>query len=221
MGGRTVGENQAARVGGVGASSRAPDFRRTLAKARDSWHYPISSKDKSLKAMKSPKLSKIAKSPLTYIALAVAIAAFVVWLFASERMNGLAASGPREVVIEVPVTYRNPDGTWPSPVPTAIPLSGQSDDYDPIMEPDAIGIATMGKFLYLFGGGGIQLPANVYVKDFFLLPEPCSGSNCPEHPVAVLARGDDWVAIDRHGDPIPGWSNSPAYKPDRFKFLED
>ena len=64
-----------------------------------------------IKAMESPKLSKIAKSPLTYIAIGVAIAAFAAWLFASERMNGIAASGPREVVVEVPVTYRNPDGT--------------------------------------------------------------------------------------------------------------
>ena len=201
------------------------------------------------------KLSKIAKSPLTYIALAAAIAAFAIGLFVSARMNGIAASGPREVVevvVEVPVTYRNPDGawpspiptsasgprevlvdhtdkiiyrnpdgTWPSPIPTSTPSAGLSDDYDPIMEPDAIGIATMGKLLYLFGGGSIQLPDDVYVKDFLLLPEPCSGSNCPEHPVAVLGRGNDWVAVDRHGNPIPGWSNSPAYKPDRFKFLNE
>ena len=173
--------------------------------------------------MKSPKLSKIAKSPLTYIAIAVAITAFAAGLLASTRMNDLTASGPREVLVDKTDTiiYQNPDGTWPSPVPTSAPLSGQSDDYEPIMEPDAIGTATMGKLLHLFGGGSIQLPADVYVKDFFLLPEPCSGSNCPEHPVAVLARGDVWVAIDRHGDPVPGWSNSPTYKPDRFKFLEE
>ena len=175
--------------------------------------------------IRTMKLSKIAKSPLTYIAIAAAIiTAFGAGLFALTRMNGIAASGPievREVVVDKTdsIIYRNPDGTWPSPIPTSAPPSGQSDDYDPIMEPDAIGIATMGKLLYLFGGGSVQLPADVYVKDFLLLPEPCSGSNCPEHPVAVLGRGNDWVAIDRHGNPIPGWSNSPAYNPDRFKFL--
>ena len=108
------------------------------------------------------KLSKIAKSPLTYIAIAAAIAAFAAGLFVSARMNGIAASGPsevREIVVDKTdsIIYRNPDGTWPSPVPTSAPPAVQSDDYDPILEPDAIGIATMGKLLYLFGGGSVQL----------------------------------------------------------------
>ena len=174
--------------------------------------------------MKSPILSKIAKSPLTYIALAVAITAFAAWLFASERMNDLAASGPMEVVIEVPVTYRNTDGTWPSPVPTAVPPAGQSDDYDPIMEPYAAGIATMGKLLYLAGGGSIQLPSNVYVERHVDGGGRCdSWPNCPEFPIVVLGRGDDRAAIDRYGKPFRMWSVSSESAPslDSFEFLNE
>ena len=173
--------------------------------------------------MKSPKLSKIAKSPLTYIAIGVAITALAAWLFASERMNGLAASGPREVVIDVPVTYRNPDGTWPSPVPISDPLSGQSDDYDPILEPDATGIETMGKLLYLVDGGRIQLPPDVYVAKFWNGGTCLDWTNCPEFPYVVLARGDDRVEIDRYGKPFNSWSVSSESVPslDSFEFLNE
>ena len=175
--------------------------------------------------IRTVKLSKIAKSPLTYIAIAAAIAAFAIGLFVSAQTPAIVAD-PNEgmrverTVVPSKIGRPGPDGAliW-TEVPT--PPTGLGDDYNPIMEPDAIGIATMGKLLYLFGGGSVQLPADVYVKDFLLLPEPCSGSGCPEHPVAVLGRGDDWVAIGRHGKPIPGWSNSPAYNPDRFKFLSE
>ena len=170
------------------------------------------------------KLSKIAKSPLTYIAIAVAITAFAAGLFASSRMNNLTASGPseiREVVVEVPVTYRNPDGTWPSPVPTFAPLSGLSDDYDPILEPDATGIETMGKLLYLVDGGRIQLPPDVYVADFWSGGTCLDWTNCPEFPYVVLARGDDRVEIDRWGKPFTTWSVSSESDPsiESFEFL--
>ncbi len=173
--------------------------------------------------MKSPILSKIAKSPLTYIAIAVAIAAFAAWLFASERMNGLAASGPREVVVEVPVTYRNADGTWPSPVPTSAPPAGQGDDYDPILEPDATGIETMGKLLYLVDGGRIQLPPDVYVTKFWNGGTCLDWMNCPEFPYVVLARGGDRVEIDRYGKPFNAWSVSSESAPslDSFEFLNE
>ena len=109
-------------------------------------------------------LSQIAKSPLTYIA--VAITAFATGLFVSARTpDDTAASGPGEVKEDVvlrTVTYQNPDGAWPSPIPTTAPPAGQ-DDYDPIyndpiLHPDAIGLDTMGKLLYLYDGSSIQLP---------------------------------------------------------------
>ena len=172
--------------------------------------------------IRTVKLSKIAKSPLTYIAIAAAIAAFAIGLFVSARMNGIAASGPRVVEVDNTdsIIYRNPDGTWPSPIPTSAPPSRLSDDYDAILDPTATGIATMGKLLYLYDGESIQLPSDVYVEKHIDLIS-CSGTDCPESPVAILARGDDKVAIDRYGKIIPGWSNSPAYKPDRFKFLNE
>ena len=171
------------------------------------------------------KLSKIAKSPLTYIAIAVAIAAFAAGLFASARMNDLTASGPREVLVDKTdsIIYLNPDGTWPSPVPTSAPLSGQSDDYDPIMEPEASGVATMGKLLYLFDGGSIQLPPDVYVEKFIDLGTCMNAPDCPVYPVVILARGDDRVAIDRYGVPFRTWSISAesASSPDAFGFLNE
>ena len=176
------------------------------------------------------KLSKIAKSPLTYIAIAAAIiTAFAAGLFASARMNGIAASGPREVrevVVDKTdsIIYRNPDGTWPSPVPTSVPLSGQNDDYDAIMEPYATGVATMGKLLYLAGGGSVQLPSDVYVERHVDGGGSCdTWPNCPEFPIVVLARGDDRAAIDRYGKPFRIWSVSSESAPsiDSFKFLNE
>ena len=166
------------------------------------------------------KLSRIAKSPLTYIAVAIAITAFAAGLFVSARAPDLAGSGVREVVVLRTVTYQNPDGTWPSPVPTATPPTGQ-DGYDPILHPDATGLATMGKLLYLYDGGSIQLPPDVYVRTHMLIGTCLDRTNCPEFPAAVLARGDYWVLIDRYGKPILGWSNSPEYKPDAFGFLNE
>ena len=205
------------------------------------------------------KLSKIAKSPLTYIAIAAAIAAFGAGLFVSTRMNDIAASGPREVrevVVEVPVTYRNPDGTWPSPiptsasgprvvvvevdhtdsiiyrnpdgtwpspVPTSTPRARLSDDYDPILEPDATGIETMGKLLYLVDGGRIQLPPDVYVAKFWNGGTCLDWTDCPEFPYVVLARGDDRVEIDRWGKPFHTWSVSSESAPsiESFEFLNE
>ena len=172
------------------------------------------------------KLSKIAKSPLTYVAIAAAIiTAFAAGLFVSARMNDIAASGPsrevREVVVEVPVTYRNPDGTWPSPVPTSAPPARLSDDYDPILEPDATGIETMGKLLYLVDGGRIQLPPDVYVAKFWNGGTCLDWTDCPEFPYVVLARGDDRVEIDRWGKPFHTWSVSSESAPsiESFEFL--
>ena len=173
------------------------------------------------------KLSRIVKSPLTYIAVVAAITVFAVGLFVSDRMSdlassesSLAASGPREVVVLRTVTYRNPDGTWPSPVPTTTLTTGQ-DDYDPTLHPDATGLATMGKLLYLYDGGSIQLPPDVYVRTHMLIGTCLDRTNCPEFPTAVLARGDYWVLIDRYGKPILGWSSSPEYRPDAFGFLNE
>ena len=167
------------------------------------------------------KLSQIVKSPLTYIAVAVAIIAFAAGLFISARTPAdITASGPKEVVIEAPVVYRNPDGTWPSPVPTTAPPAGQ-DDYDPILEPNATGIATMGKLLYLYDGGSIQLPPDVYVEDHIDIGSCANSLNCPEFPVLILARGNDRVAIDRHGEPRPNWSDSPEFNLGAFEFLSE
>ena len=176
---------------------------------------------------KAVKLSRIAKSPLTYIAVAIAITAFAAGLFVAARMSDIAASesgqtasAPREVVVLRTVTYRNPDGSWPSPVPTAAPPTGQ-DYYDPILHPDATGIATMGKLLYLYDGGSIQLPPDVYVRTHILIGTCLDWTNCPEFPAAVLARGDYWALIDRYGKPVLGWSSSPDYRPDAFGFLNE
>ena len=170
------------------------------------------------------KLSQIAKSPLTYIAVAVAITAFATGLFMSARTpTDITASGPgevKDVVVLRTVTYQNPDGTWPSPVPTTAPPAGQ-DDYDPILHPDAIGLDTMGKLLYLYDGSSIQLPPDVYVKNHMLAGTCFDQTNCPEFPVAVLARGDYWVLIDRYGKPVLGWTSSPEYRPDAFEFLNE
>ena len=175
--------------------------------------------------MKSPKLSKIAKSHLTYIAIVVAITAFAAGLVASARMDDLTASGPREVLVDKTDTiiYQNPDGTWPSPVPTSASVSGQSDSYDPIMEPDASGFATMGKLLYLFDGGSIQLPPDVYVEKFIDLGTCVNAPDCPVYPVVILARGDDRVAIDRYGAPFRTWSLSSESNSnhDAFEFLSE
>ena len=175
------------------------------------------------------KLSQIAKSPLTYIAVAAAITAFATGLFVSARTtDDTAASGPGEVkdfVVLRTVTYQNPDGAWPSPVPTAAPPAGQ-DDYDPIyddpiLHPDAIGLDTMGKLLYLYDGGSIQLPPDVYVKNHMLGGICFDQTNCPEFPVAVLARGDYRVMIDRYGKPVLDLTSSPEYRPDAFEFLNE
>ena len=171
------------------------------------------------------KLSQIAKSPLTYIAVAVAITAFAAGLFVSAQTPAdIAASGPgevKDVVVLRTVTYQNPDGTWPSPVPTIVPPSAQSD-YDLIRPGVLTGIDTMGKVVRLYSGVSIQLPPDVYVDDHIL-----NGScfdhqpNCPEFPVAVLARGNYWVLIDRYGKPVLGWTSRPEYKPDAFEFLNE
>ena len=175
------------------------------------------------------KLSQIAKSPLTYIAVAVAITAFATGLFISARTPAdITATGPgdvREVVVLRTVTYQNPDGTWPSPVPTTAPPAGQNDYHpiydDPILHPDAIGLDTMGKLLYLYDGSSIQLPPDVYVKNHMLVGTCFDQTNCPEFPVAVLAQGDYWVLIDRYGKPVLGWTSSPEYRPDAFEFLNE
>ena len=178
------------------------------------------------------KLSRIVKSPLTYIAIVVAIAitAFVAGLFVSARMSNLTASGVKEVVVLRTVTYQNPDGTWPSPVPTPAPLSGQSgeeDDVlyyydDDVLHPDAHGVATMGKLLYLYDGGSIQLPTDVYVEEIWHGGAVCDDwPDCPEYPHYTLARGDDRVATDRYGKPFHTWSISSESKPapSAFEFL--
>ena len=172
------------------------------------------------------KLSQIAKSPLTYIAVAIAITAFATGLFVSARTpDDTSASGPGEVkdfVVLRTVTYQNPDGTWPSPVPTAAPPAGQ-DDYVPIPSPGVLtGLDTMGKVVRLYSGVSIQLPPDVYVEDH-ILNGSCFAHqpNCPEFPVAVLARGDYWVLIDRYGKPVLGWSSRPEYRPDAFEFLNE
>ena len=174
------------------------------------------------------KLSRIAKSPLTYIAVAIAITAFAAGLFISAQTPAdITASGPKEVVIEVPVTYRNPDGTWPSPVPTPAPPSGQSDEEDKVLyydddvlHPDAHGVATMGKLLYLYDGGSIQLPPDVYVEEVWH-GGAVGGDwpDCPEYPHYTLARGDDRAAIDRYGEPFDTWSISSESAPKAFEFL--
>ena len=128
--------------------------------------------------IKAVKLSRIVKSPLTYIAVVAAITAFAAGLFISARAPDLAGSGVREVVVLRTVTYRNPDGTWPSPVPTATPPTGQ-DGYDPTLHPDATGLATMGKLLYLYDGGSIQLPPDVYVRTHMLIGTCLDRTNCP------------------------------------------
>ena len=168
------------------------------------------------------KLSQIAKSPLTYIAVVVAIIAFATGLFISVRAPGLAGSGVREVVVLRTVTYQNPDGTWPSPVPTPVQTSGQSDEEDDILHPDAHGVATMGKLLYLYDGGSIQLPPDVYVEEVWHVGAVCGDwPDCPEYPQYTLARGDDRVAIDRYGEPFDTWSISSESKPapNAFEFL--
>ena len=169
------------------------------------------------------KLSQIAKSPLTYIAVAAAITAFATGLFMSARTpDDLTASGPEEVVIEVTVVYRNPDGAWQSPVPTTAPPAGQGDYY-PIPRPGVLtGLDTMGKVVHLYSGVSIQLPPDVYVEDH-ILNGSCFGHqpNCPEFPVAVLARGIYWTLIDRYGKPVLGWSSRPEYRPDAFEFLNE
>ena len=171
------------------------------------------------------KLSKIAKSPLTYIAIAAAIAALAAGLFVSARMNGIAASGPREIEVDHTdsIIYRNPDGTWPSPIPTSAPPSKLSDDYDPILEPDATEIETMGKLLYLVDGGRIQLPPDVYVEKFWNGGTCLDWTDCPEFPYVVLARGDDRVEIDRWGKPFHTWSVSSESAPgiESFEFLNE
>ena len=164
------------------------------------------------------KLSQIAKSPLTYIAVAIAITAFAAELFISARTpDDLTASGPKEVVIEAPVVYRNPDGTWPSPVPTTDPTSGQSVEED-ILEPYVTGVATMGKLLYV-DGGSIQLPHDVYVEKHIDGGTCIDWTDCPETPIIVLARGDDRVATDRYGKPFRTWSISSESDPKAFDFL--
>ena len=173
------------------------------------------------------KLSRIAKSPLTYIAVAIAITAFAAGLFISARAPDLAGSGVREVVVLRTVTYQNPDGTWPSPVPTPAPPSGQSDEEDDVLyydddvlHPDAHGVATMGKLLYLYDGGSIQLPTDVYVEEIWHGGAVCDDwPDCPEYPHYTLARGDDRVAIDRYGEPFDTWSLSSESAPKAFEFL--
>lgn len=178
--------------------------------------------------MKAVKLSQIAKSPLTYIAVVVAIIAFATGLFISAQTPAdITASGPKEVVIEVPVTYLNPDGAWPSPVPTPAPPSGQSDEEDDVLyydddvlHPDAHGVATMGKLLYLYDGGSIQLPTAVYVEEIWHGGAVCDDwPDCPEYPHYTLARGDDRAAIDRYGEPFDTWSISSESDPKAFEFL--
>ena len=163
------------------------------------------------------KLSRIAKSPLTYIAVAIAITAFAAGLFISARAPDLAGSGVREVVVLRTVTYQNPDGTWPSPVPTPAPPSGQSGEED-IHEPHAVGVATMGKLLRL-DGVSIQLPPDVYVEKHIDGGSCFDRTDCPETPIIVLARGDDRVATDRYGKPFRTWSLSSESDPKAFEFL--
>ena len=168
-----------------------------------------------------PKLSKTAKIGLTFIAVGAALTAFGAWLFVSVRMDGLAASEPNVVLVDKTDTiiYRNPGGAWTSPIPTAAPPPAPSD-YDPVLDPTATGVATMGKLLYLYDGESVQLPSDVYVEKHIDLLS-CSGADCPAPPVAILARGDDRVAIDRYGKIIPDWSSSPKFKPDAFEFLNE
>ena len=163
------------------------------------------------------KLSRIVKSPLTYIAVVVAIIAFATGLFISARAPDLAGSGVREVVVLRTVTYQNPDGTWPSPVPTPAPTSGQSGEED-IHEPHATGVATMGKLLRL-DGVSIQLPPDVYVEKHIYGGSCFDRTDCPETPIIVLARGDDRVATDRYGKPFRTWSLSSESDPNAFEFL--
>ena len=164
------------------------------------------------------KLSQIAKSPLTYIAVVVAIIAFATGLFISAQTPAdITASGPREVVVLRTVIYQNPDGTWPSPVPTPAPPSGQSDEED-IHEPHATGVATMGKLLHL-DGVSIQLPPDVYVEKHIDGGSCFDRTDCPETPIIVLARGDDRVATDRYGKPFRTWSLSSESNPKAFEFL--
>ena len=168
------------------------------------------------------KLSKIAKSPLTYIAIAVAITAFAAGLFASAQTPALVADPDKveRTVVPAKVGRLNPDGTFTwTDVPA--PPTGQSDDYDPILEPDATGIETMGKLLYLVDGGRIQLPPDVYVADFWTGGTCLDWTNCPEFPYVVLARGDDRVEIDRWGKPFTTWSVSSESDPsiESFEFL--
>ena len=164
------------------------------------------------------KLSQVAKSPLTYIAVAATITAFATGLFISAKTPAdITASGPKEVVIEAPVVYRNPDGAWPSPVPTPAPPSGRGDEKD-ILEPYVTGVATMGKLLYV-DGGSIQLPHDVYVEKHIDGGTCIDWTDCPETPIIVLARGDDRVATDRYGKPFRTWSVSSESDPKAFDFL--
>ena len=170
-------------------------------------------------------LSKIAKSPLTYIAIAAAITAFATGLFVSAQTPALVAD-PNEVkrvertVVPSKIGRPNADGAliW-TEVPA--PPSKLSDDYDPILEPDATGIETMGKLLYLVDGGRIQLPPDVYVAKFWNGGTCLDWTDCPEFPYVVLARGDDRVEIDRWGKPFTTWSVSSESDPsiESFEFL--
>ena len=134
--------------------------------------------------MRIPKLSKMAKTALTCIAVGVALAAFAAGLFVSARTPALVADPDEVVRTAVPseIGKPNPDGTWTwTKVPA--PPSGQTDDYDPVMEPDASGVATMGKLLHLFDGGSVQLPPDVYVEKLIDLGACMNSPDCPVYPV--------------------------------------
>ena len=186
--------------------------------------------------MTSHSLARFLKSHWLLAVIAVAIAAFIAGFLSQMRPIDLAGDSVGKchstpvvgatdesgsVFKSVEVIRINPDGTWPTAVPTPateVLAQSQSDANTPIPE-WATGAITMGMLMCL-DGREMQLPDDVYVIEIVDDRRCHYISPCPAWPVYVLARGADRVAIDRYGDVINDVGGLPGENPLAFPFLQ-
>ena len=192
-------------------------------------------------AVTSQRLARLLKSPWTFAVAAVAIAAFVAGIISQIQPFGIvddavgkchsdttpsagssASDESGSIFKNVEIIKINPDGTWPTAVPTpALEALAQSQSDANAPMPDwATGEITMGMLMCL-DGRELQLPDDVYVVEIVDDRKCHYISPCPAWPVYVLGRGEDRVAIDRYGDAMHDVAGLPGENPAAFPFLPE